>query len=209
VKLPDRDPTRTPATFRAFVAASPDPVSADAVRAVQRRLAAQAERGSVRWTPPDQFHLTLQFLGDVAEARADELVRRLTVALAGATAPELTLAGLGAFPAPAAPRVLWVGLAGDRDALQQLHTRVVAACAGLGEPRTGNDRFHPHLTLGRVASPQSPQARALAGWIASAPPVPAVRWRVDEVRLYQSRLTPAGAVHSVRARFPLVSPADA
>lgn len=209
MNLPDRDPTRTPATFRAFVAASPDPASADAVRAVQRHLAGQAEPGAVRWTPPDQFHLTLQFLGDVAEALADELVRRLTVALDGALVPELTLAGVGAFPAPAAPRVLWVGLAGDRDALQQLQTRVVAACAGLGEPRTGNDRFHPHLTLGRVAVPGSRPARLVAGLLAAAPPVPAVRWRVDELRLYQSRLTPAGAVHSVRSRFPLASPADA
>ena len=104
--------------MRLFVAVVPPPeVLADLGAAVAPRQADQAVHRDLRWTGPEDWHVTLAFLGDVPGPVATGLAPALERAAAGHRPFPLALAGAGAFPAAPHARVLWCGLDGDRRAL--------------------------------------------------------------------------------------------
>lgn len=102
-----------------------------------------------RWTHPDDFHITLAFLGDVPHADIREVCAAANRAANLAAPFDLSLRGIGAFPNSAKPRVVWAGVAGDLEALAGLRRAVVDAVTAAGYP-PDDDRFHPHVTLGRL-----------------------------------------------------------
>jgi 2'-5' RNA ligase len=102
----------------------------------------------VRWVNPEGMHLTLKFLGEVADDRQPDLTSALRRAAATSRAMTLTVAELGAFPDPRRPRVVWAGVSPE-PALELLQHRVEQEFAALGFPSEGRP-FRPHLTLGRV-----------------------------------------------------------
>jgi 2'-5' RNA ligase len=135
-----------------FVAAEPDRAALDHLdRALDpvRRLP-----GGPRWIDRARWHLTLTFLGELAEDRADRL-DRLTAALgtvpAGHRTVHLRLSEVGTFPAKGPPQVLWVGVTGDRGELGRLGglARATARAARQAGVRVERRPFRPHLTLGR------------------------------------------------------------
>lgn len=102
----------------------------------------------VRWTPPEAYHLTLKFLGEV---RSD-LATRLPAALdrvSGATIPfGVEIGGVGAFPTIRRPQVIWLGVE-PSPALRCLKQDLEWALADHGFERETR-AFHPHITLGRT-----------------------------------------------------------
>jgi RNA 2',3'-cyclic 3'-phosphodiesterase len=153
--------------------------------------------------PPE--HLTLRFLGEIAEERVEPILAALRAVARTAAPFRLRLEGVGAFPSPARPRVVWVGVTVGRDALVALAGRVRSALVHEGSvPAEGE--FVPHLTLLRVRSPRSErEARDLLSG-ARAPPPPVEAW-VREMFLKESRLAPGGPVHRVVAAVPLTGDA--
>jgi 2'-5' RNA ligase len=144
---------------RLFVALTPpDPVVRELSAAVGRLRAAGAEPG-LRWTPPEAWHVTLAFLGEVDEPALPELTRRL--ARVGERHHPLTLrlAGGGRFD----DHVLWTGLAGDTTDLSHLAASVGAAARRAGLPVDTERAFRPHITLARSRgrSPLRPYATRL------------------------------------------------
>lgn len=137
-----------PATTRTFVALELPDSSKDAL--VRLRSQLEPELAGARWVRTDQYHLTLAFLGDVANDCLPALVSALDNALAPLEPFGLRLAGLGAFPGPSRPRVVWAGLDDPDPAapLRRVHEAVVTACRAAGAP-PADDRFSPHITLAR------------------------------------------------------------
>jgi RNA 2',3'-cyclic 3'-phosphodiesterase len=157
----------------------------------QARLACLPGGGTVRWTRPDQVHLTLRFLGAVSASEVPDLSARIKSACHGFQAFDLELDRLGAFPGSRRPRVLWLGLRGAVDRLIELHDSVDRALTDVGEPREFKP-FRPHLTIGRVqASPRDGQA--VGGIVEAAPTPGSGRWHVEEVVLMRSDLLAGGA----------------
>ncbi len=146
-------------------------------------------------------HLTLRFLGEVDARSAKELVRSLAPAVAPLTPFEFVLEGVGAFPSPERPRVLWRGVTRGAEELQAL-ARVVHDTVERAGVAPDPAPFVPHATLFRVRSARDRErARRL---LAPNAPLPAPRVvAVTEVEFVESELTPAGARHRVLARFPL------
>ena len=142
---------RSIAGVRAFVAILlPDTVRAALGVEIERL---RAFGRNVSWVAPDNLHVTLKFLGNVEPARLDDAVSALTVAAAVVAPFELAIVGLGAFPSPTRPRVLWAGLADGAGAAAKLARSVDSALAGHGFPP--EDRpFAGHITLGRVREPR-------------------------------------------------------
>ncbi len=143
----------------------------------------------LRWTRPEQWHVTLRFLGAVDDGEVARLVSALAGA-AGACAPVMATAGpaVGRF----GQRVLHVPVEG----LAPVAAAVVAATANFGEPP--EDRpFAAHLTLARVARGGRVDLRALEGTPLAG------EWPVGEITLVQSRLSPRGAAYEVVERFAL------
>jgi 2'-5' RNA ligase len=190
---------------RCFLAVDLAPRVRAAVGELQGRLRSRAGAADVRWTAPEGMHLTLKFLGEVAEPRIDAVVEAVRVVAAATPMLALVAGGVGAFPTPRRPRVVWVGLTGGADALARLAGALDQALAAVGfvpEARA----FHAHVTLGRVRSPRG--LRVLAGALAAEAGAEYGAWRAGEAVLYRSYLRPTGSVYEVLARLPFAT-ADA
>lgn len=183
---------------RLFVAVPlADPALAERLAEAQRTL---ARRSRVKWVAAHQLHFTLKFLGEVPEGRVAAARGALEAGVSGVAPFRLELVGLGAFPRPSAPRVLWAGCGAGREALEELATRVEAAFvkAGFG-PETR--AFSTHLTLGRLR--EGGAGRELASLLGreAASEIGAVQ--VSDAVLYQSILSPAGPAYTALLRVTL------
>jgi 2'-5' RNA ligase len=109
----------------------------------------------VRWIPAGSIHLTLMFLGEVAEPRVPQVRDTITTAAAQHVPFDVVLGGFGAFPNPRRSRVWWVGM----QATPQLLALQKDVETGLGAMgfRTENRPYAPHLTVARAM----PNARPL------------------------------------------------
>jgi len=153
----------------------------------------------LRWVRPEGVHLTLKFLGETPTERVPAIEAALRQAVAGLSPFPVALGPLGTFGGRR-PRVLWVGMTGDVDRLQELQGLVERGLAALGFPREGRP-YSPHLTLARVP-PAAAAGPALEEALAAAPPLRA-SMEAREVSLMVSRLQPGGAVYERLAAFPL------
>jgi len=149
-------------------------------------------------------HLTLLFLGEVPRERSAPITAALLPVAASVAPFFATLEGVGAFPSPDRPRVVWMGATEGSAELTGLAHRVHEALAGEGDPTRRND-FSPHLTLFRVRS-SSDFHRARELLSGSVPPPSPRRFRVGEFVLKESELSSRGATHRTVAAFPLTGP---
>lgn len=198
----ERDQRGDGRTARLFVALRfPEETRREVWRAAAPLREADA---NVRWTPERQLHLTLRFLGEVAESRIGPIEAALAVPGAAARPFELAFGEVGAFPSLDRPRVLWVGVDGGPE-LPAVHESVQEALGEVGfEPE--ERAFRPHVTLGRVRTRgRVPPALAEA---AEGVAVDA-RCEIGALHLMRSRLGPDGARHDVRATIPFVTAAGA
>jgi len=186
--------------MRCFVAVDVPPDVRARVAALTARLRGAAPRADVRWSNAEALHVTLKFLGEIPDVRVP-LVEGALATVAAAHAPlTLVAAGAGGFPGPARPRVVYVGILGQVDALTRLAGAVDGALEALGFP--GERRaFRGHLTVGRVRTPRG--SEGLAAALRAEEGAAAGTWTADELVLYHSRLRPSGAVHEAVARLPL------
>ena len=178
--------------MRCFVAIDlPAEVRAAVTRA-QARLRGDAPDADVRWTDGEQLHVTVKFLGAVADDRVPAVSSALEAAVGDAPAIALAAVGLGAFPSLRRPRVLWAGLTAGAAELARLAAAIDRALGPLGFPAEGRP-FSAHVTIGRVRSPRG--AGALAPAVEQAGAVELGSWTASELVLYESRLRSAGALH--------------
>ena len=192
-----------PAPFlRLFIAmAIPDAVRKEIWRA-QSQLQRHAPPGAIRWTRPEQFHVTLKFLGDVPLEQI-EPVEKSVAAVCGGFAPmQLTAHGIGFFPATYKPRVVWAGAAEATGRLVTLHRQIEAAMRPFA-PAEPPERFTGHITLGRF----KPGHRGSIGGMLERATILKNRqfgdWRVSDVDIVRSELTSLGSMHTLLCRFPL------
>lgn len=151
-----------------------------------------------RLTDPDQFHLTLAFLGEVPDAEVEAAHDGL--ALVRGAPFELQLAGLGCFGNRDA-RALWAGVA-DRGPVAALAERVRSALYGMGVVLERR-RFRPHVTLARLSGAEARDEAAIARTLALWDGFPAPAFTVDRFSLYRSTLTKGGAIHDALADYEL------
>jgi 2'-5' RNA ligase len=190
--------------IRAFVAANLDQESIARVQAVQRQLDKCLPPNLVRWTRPDQLHLTLRFLGNVAVEQVEALKAALTPASAVTGPLQLALAGLGCFPSPQRPSVIWLGLEGDVQGLARLQARIEGDIGEFGS-HSEDRAFKAHLTIGRVKG-FGPQVRPIGEVIQTQTIGTLTRWTLREVTLMRSQLSPKGSTYTELSRVPLVGP---
>jgi RNA 2',3'-cyclic 3'-phosphodiesterase len=156
--------------------------------------------GDISWTAPDNFHLTLRFLGNrVTLDVIDKMIDGLRDIAAQTPPFILDARGAGAFPSLNRPRVIWIGLADRR--LVELAGRVEALSIARGfEPERRG--FTPHLTIGRVRNPsRNPGMRDA---LSAAAERDFGASRVASMALYRSHLSPHGAKYEALATLPLM-----
>jgi len=161
-----------------------------------------------RWVSAESLHVTLKFIGEWPAERLDELKRSL-VGVRGQPA-EITFSGTGFFPTPKSARVFWIGIQAGPE-LASLAGAVDAATSALGV-ESEKRAFAPHLTLARTGSgrPQrvssdrtSPSFRRLQEKLAAMPAPAFGTMSPREFFLYESKLSPKGAVYTKLQGFLL------
>jgi 2'-5' RNA ligase len=175
------------------------PLTEDARQGLARHLrGALAHPLPGRPVRPENWHLTLRFLGEVDEASTDRVVREVDGADRGSSF-RVSWGSLGAFPRPRRANVLWVGLERGREEAERLAGAIEEAVEAAGFPP--EDRpFRSHLTLSRLRPDQD-----VTAVLEAVPPV-GIGMPVDRVVLYRSHLGPGGPRYEELEVFPL-SPA--
>jgi 2'-5' RNA ligase len=169
----------------------------DVVRNLSRLVDTLRPKAKIKWSPPQNLHITTKFIGEWPEDRLEEL----TAALSELPAREpinIAVRGLGWFPNPHAPRVFWAAVKAGAE-LAALARETEDALARLGvakEPRG----FSPHLTLARIKEPV-----ALAGLrqaVAALDSDEFGAFTADRFFLYRSEREPGGSVYTKLAEYP-------
>ena len=178
----------------------------DVVGALRRRLDTGVD---ARWVPIENLHLTVRFIGSVADERITALLGALEQPLT--THPfEIELNGCGRFPPRGAPRVLWIGLTRGLPTLTELHQEFDRRVLPFGY--APEDRpFSAHLTLARIKDARGAGDRLIAGGrlideaLAHLRSHPVVQ-TVEQVTVFESRLSPKGPHYSPLRRIRLPTP---
>jgi len=162
----------------------------------ERMALMQAGLPGANWVDPDNFHVTLRFIGETAENRLEEIDERL----AEIAAPpfDLSLAGVGSFARGRELTSLWIGL--DRsEPLMTLQSRIHKALTRAGFA-SDEKRYTPHVTLARLR--RAPE-RDIALFIAAHNLFRAEPFRVDRFTLFSSQLSSSGPIYSAEADYLL------
>lgn len=179
--------------MRAFLAVPSESMWIDSAQALVDRLREKLPRAS--WTRPASWHLTLHFLGEVAPEVAERFGAELEAAAMATVPGELSARPATVFPDRGRPRVLGVGFEASPgvDEISRLAASAAEIASRLGL-RSEEREFHPHVTFARLREPwPRPAVDEYAGEV-EAWPFPT--WRARSCVLFESRLEPAGAVHT-------------
>lgn len=179
-----------PNTVRVALAATSDALQ----RAVPDR--------TLRWVAPENYHITLLFLGEQPETRVPEIAQAMASASVGTAPFTLSVQGLGVFPHWSRPQVLWAGVAQGAVQLASL----AAALERSLMPKPDGKSFHPHITLARLKTPCL-DADALKKRLHNAVQrlLPALfgSYELRALSLMHSTLTPNGALYAEIERVDL------
>ncbi|MGQ9732056.1 MAG: RNA 2',3'-cyclic phosphodiesterase [Candidatus Zipacnadales bacterium] len=163
------------------------------VESAQEQLRRAGEK--VKWVAPANLHITLRFLGEVSDTEAEQIAHAAESCWEGVPVQQCVLRGVGAFPNPRHPRVIWIGLGEGRETFTALYKSLngrLQECIGM--PRESRE-FVPHLTIGRVKVP--PRKNTLARLIDELSAREFGSFLPDQVVLYMSTLTPRGPIYNV------------
>ena len=191
--------------IRAFIAIELPETIRQQLHTIEQQIqtrAGESARRAVRWVPAGNMHLTLKFLGEVSANNVEVLARMLQREAAQHQPFEFSISGLGAFPNPRRPRVIWVG-AEIPASMSALQRTIEAETRALGYP--GEDRaFSPHLTLGRISQNARPdEVNQVARALGELQVGELGKVHVSSIHLFKSDLHPSGAVYTSLHQFPL------
>ncbi len=151
---------------------------------------------SASWTRETNFHLTIKFVGDVAENRATDLSTAAARAASEFAPFKLRIAGNGIFPQRNSPRVIWIGLDDPTGNLKLLHARLDEEAEMVGFDRESRP-YHPHLTLARIRNNKN--STALKELLQSIP-FETIEIEVNELCVIKSELSSKGARYTALTR---------
>lgn len=184
--------------IRAFLAMETSKDVLQAMSRLQEKLKREIS-GRISWTRSEGQHLTLKFFGDISPEDVKNISSAVQNSVALRLPVNLKIEKLGVFPDARKPRVLWCGITGDVEKLSIFQKQLDSDFADIGFPR--EDRpFRAHLTLGRIKDPHGLTgiSEALAKYSAFT----TGEFTSKELVLFQSNLTPQGAVYTKLALFP-------
>ena len=185
-------------SIRTFIAFDlPDDVL-ETIGEIQKQL---KKRGlKLRWVPLDNIHLTVKFLGDIPVNLIDQVADMMMASAEVFAAMTIHTLGMGVFPGYRRPNVLWIGLDGETDRLVRFQKTLDANLNRIGIPPEQRP-FRGHLTIGRVKGHLDTEL--LKDCLRYFYDFQSRPFAIKEVKLFQSELTPAGAVYSCLKRFAL------
>lgn len=187
--------------MRVFIAVDIDEEIKKALGDLQQQLQNKAgtKKGDVTWVQPDNTHLTLKFLGEVADKKVAKVCEIVKEVAAGCERFELDIEEVGCFGGKSA-RVVWVGTGQGSDKLCELQADIDRRLGSVGWPKEKR-KFTGHLTLARIRRPQA--GVILAQMAEDYKELKLGTISVDSVYVYQSELTPQGPIYTRLGSYTL------
>ena len=180
-----------PESIRTFIAIEiPQDVISD-IDEIQQAL--KSYRFSIKWVRPESIHLTLKFLGNIDPAAVESINRVLKTTVDSFKPFSIQAKGLGVFPGVKRPRVIWMGIVGQKDRLAGLQRNLDKNLNDIGFARDKRP-FKGHLTLGRAKG--RIDARRIGSVLTEYSNFEAQPFTVGSLILYKSELLPTGAVYT-------------
>ncbi len=180
--------------MRLFVALLlPEPVVAELTR-LQQTL--RRRWPDLKYAKPHQLHITVKFLGEVAQQDAAAAAAALRETTSSHAAFDLTLAAAGHFPPRGKPRIVWISAEERGDSLRGSAAALNHAFEHIGVPAEDRE-FKPHVTIARARG----AGPALINDVARLQPAP-LEFHVAALALMQSTLRPDGAVYDLIGEAP-------
>ncbi|MEI7711277.1 MAG: RNA 2',3'-cyclic phosphodiesterase [Rhodospirillales bacterium] len=165
---------------------------------LRHRIAALSVAGiqGARWVPPENYHLTLRFIGEVSPPVAEEI--DLALATLRGKRLAVTLAGVGTFSKGGRANTLYVGV--DRNPrLEHLQNKIETALQRVGlEPE--RRRFQPHVTLARLDN--APEFK-LVEFVQAHNLFRAEPFDVEHFTLFSSQLGKEQSVYTAEVEYGL------
>lgn len=153
-------------------------------------------RADLKLVRPENIHVTLRFLGNITSSMVEKIFEAMKTAQ---FIPfDITLYGVGAFPNPRHPRVLWVGMKEGADQLRSIFSQMEPHLRSLGFAPDAKG-FSPHLTIARVRSGRNKDE--LARLVNENAKYEFGKIRAECLRLKKSELTPKGPIYSTLKEF--------
>lgn len=181
--------------IRAFIAVNLSREILERIDQLSQDLRDSMKGVPIRWVPVENIHLTLKFLGNVSTANLEILKDILGKVVSSHHECDISVGGIGAFPKPHNPRVIWIGMEVPQE-LVALQHNIEIETARLGYSREHRP-FSPHLTFGRVSRNASAQdVHAIAEVLENFKVGFLGATRLKNVYLYRSDLKPDGAVYT-------------
>jgi len=185
--------------IRAFLAIEPPEDILNEISRLQEKLKREIS-GRPSWTRPQGQHLTLKFFGDISKEDINNISAAVQKRVVAEQKLNLKIEKLGVFPDARRPRVLWCGVTGDVERLINLQKKLDGDFAAIGFP--AEDRsFKAHLTLARIKDPRDITGMSEA--LKKHDLFKAGKFIADKLFLFQSNLSPQGAVYTKLAEFKL------
>jgi 2'-5' RNA ligase len=182
--------------LRLFIGIPLAHATANDLTATMKQLRSKAASANIRWSAPESWHITLQFLGSTTRQQYECVTARLrelhppSVPIELGTIGTFDRAGILFVDIDVTPQLL---------ALQQLITAATAPCGFVPESRP----YHPHITLARRRGKGG--ERELQAWMSQIGPQPKLSsFTAKSFLLYESVPTPEGSRYEIRERFPRV-----
>lgn len=179
--------------MRLFIALPLEENTKKILAQIQEELKKGLVGGAVKWVEPKNFHQTIIFLGQVGRDRVGQLKDILSQV--NQEPINLSLSKLGFFPDQSRPRVIWVGLKGEREKLSSCFHRLRLALSRADFQF--DTRFSPHITLGRVRFGKG-QLRFASKTLEKIDKLlkeTNTSFQAKRLVLFQSKLTPAGPIY--------------
>ena len=173
----------------------------DVAERLRQRLQRAAPALSARWIATENLHITLWFIGEVADPRAESIAGALRERPFATPTFDLALARCGAFPPSGPPRVLWIGTNRGAEEMAALYEELGQRLGPLGflPEKRG---YTAHLTIARVKDAGRGTTRDVRQILADLP-ADCGHSRISAVTLFRSRLSPKGAAYEPLLRVPL------
>lgn len=168
------------------------------IREVEEKIMEEVKNSITgKWVEPQNLHMTLQFLGDITERQAIDVIKNLQQ-IAKKTIPfKIKYKGMGVFPDLKKARVLWIGVSEGSNRLKNLAKEVEKMNARSGiKPNSKN--FVPHVTICRL---KKYDKKALTHLLNKYRTVEFGEEEVNKIALISSSLTSVGPIYTVVEEF--------
>jgi 2'-5' RNA ligase len=189
-------------TWRVFCAIELPSQLLEKISAHIDRLRITVPDSPASWSRPENVHLTLKFIGEIAQERVRDLSQAVANAVIGFSPFEIVIKETGSFPMQGTPRVFWIDIDDHSGQLAQLQTKLEEECFRFGFQKEAR-AFNPHLTIARGRKPQGARALATAHKEMS---FPATEISVKALSVIRSELSSKGSNYTTISRHALAEP---